>query len=227
MLDMVQVKQPPAEVARRAVNTLAYGRDSMALNAILAREKIAIRENPASVVFQNTGPSEIAKNANRRERRLSNSIRDGEYRFADPQPFSIYLEDSLQKMKILLSEFSRYLDNECRSSIIKQLNFLLAPDGWSEESELPSEESFRGLLALIFYTQPKFPPSIGLSDDGDFLLAWESNFSQISMKIRNENDIQWILQNKKRDEIYSGNSGSGNLLERFDDLDLRAFFTHG
>ena len=109
---------------------------------------------------------------NRAQRRGRPLEFEARVKFAEPRSTAAKLAGRLSGLQTQLAAVSMYIDNNWRSGLAKQINFLLRRDEWPVDTQLPSGESFSTLLRLVVFLRPLERPSLGVADDGNLTANW-------------------------------------------------------
>jgi hypothetical protein len=84
-----------------------------------------------------------------------------------PSPF-----DNATQLKVSFSQIAMHLTPEWRTAIFEQLDFLLKPEDWQEDSALIEVPTFLTFLRFLIFAAPNRLPSLGVSPNGNVLAAW-------------------------------------------------------
>jgi hypothetical protein len=114
-----------------------------------------------------------------------------------PVPQSATLEDrpyeNSKDVKIDFGQFVRHLSNDWRRVIFQDIDRLLSPADWDDESALINTNSFKTFLRFLTYTPPANKPVLGVNHDGSLLAAWIKDDRQISVSFLPNDQAKAIL----------------------------------
>lgn len=101
------------------------------------------------------------------------SLRASEAATLPPPPsLEVQLFDNSAQLKVSFSQIAMHLTTEWRTTIFEQLDFLLKPEDWQEDSALIEVATFLTFLRFLIFTAPNRVPSLGVSPNGNVLAAW-------------------------------------------------------
>jgi hypothetical protein len=92
------------------------------------------------------------------------------------------LFDNGAELKIALSQIVMHLDLEWRAIIFRQLDDLLNPNMWEEDSAFIQKSTFSTFLRFIIYAAPTRLPSLGVGPTGHILAAWSNGAQHIAVE---------------------------------------------
>ena len=84
--------------------------------------------------------------------------------------------------KVALSRIAMHLAPEWRTVIFSQLDTLLDPNSWQDDSAFIQESTFRTFLRFIIFAAPTRLPSLGVGSTGHILAAWNSGDQHIAVE---------------------------------------------
>jgi hypothetical protein len=90
----------------------------------------------------------------------------------DNEPIELKLFNNAADVKMQFGEVLRHLSIVWRPEVFSQIDQLLNPAEWNEESSLIERASFRTFLRFLDYGRPTRVPSLGVSHDGYLMAAW-------------------------------------------------------
>jgi hypothetical protein len=87
-------------------------------------------------------------------------------------PLELQLFNNAAEIKILYGDYLRHLSLSWRPLIFRQVDRLLDPIAWNQESSIIVAPSFRTFLRFVDHARPDRIPSLGVGPDGNLLSAW-------------------------------------------------------
>jgi hypothetical protein len=126
------------------------------------------------------------------------------------------IEDKLfnnsAEAKIDFSNYARHLSNAWRNAIFEDIDRLLSPEDWDEESAFIDKASFRTFLRFLTHTPPAAMPVLGLNHDGTVLGAWIKHNCKLTVSFLRKDQAKAILM-LPTDEILAW---QGNVASLYD-----------
>jgi hypothetical protein len=115
------------------------------------------------------------------------------------------LFDNAAALKIAFAEIAMYLSPEWRRVIFKQLDRLLDPASWEDESALIARAPFMTFLRFVIYAAPTRFPSLGVSQKGHILAAWLCPPQQIAVEFLADDKAAatFLIQTARSKEIIA------------------------
>jgi hypothetical protein len=111
------------------------------------------------------------------------SLRASEAATLPPLPsLEVQLFDNAAQLKVSFSQIAMHLTTEWRAAIFKQLDFLLKPEDWQEDSALIEVPTFMTFLRFLIFAAPNRLPSLGVSPNGNVLAAWLKGAERITVQ---------------------------------------------
>ena len=95
-------------------------------------------------------------------------------------PLEERLFDNAAELKKAYSEIVMHLAPRWREVIFRQLDAILAPESWEEDSAFIRRSSFWTFLRFLIYAGPTRLPSLGVGSTGHLLAAWINGNQRIS-----------------------------------------------
>lgn len=111
------------------------------------------------------------------------------------------LFDALVNLKVSVSQYAMHVSQEQRDKIIHQLNETINVDVWYEEDQLPQERSFRQLLKWAIHSKRYGWTSIGVADDGNILVAWNSPKTLLTANFSGDGLVRWTARVKTEEGV--------------------------
>jgi len=108
--------------------------------------------------------------------------------------FEERLFGSLASLKIAVSQYAMHLSSDERHRIFEQLDFLINVDDWHEEDNLPKPQSFMDFLKLMIYSKYFRWTSIGVSHEGNLLVAWKTDRVLLTANFADQDTVRWTAQ---------------------------------
>jgi hypothetical protein len=102
--------------------------------------------------------------------------------------------DSLVSLKVLVSQYAMHLDSSERHKIFYDLDDIINIDDWHEEDKFPDLRSFRAFLRWAVYASFREWTSLGVSDDGNILLAWQTKRGLLTANFGASGQIRWTAK---------------------------------
>lgn len=87
-------------------------------------------------------------------------------------PLELQLFNNAADVKIMFGDYLRHLSLDWRAMIFREIDRLLDPAAWNDESAMIRRASFRTFLRFIDHSRPERRPSLGVGQDGSVLAAW-------------------------------------------------------
>lgn len=110
-----------------------------------------------------------------------------------PTDLGTELFDTRATMKIAVSRVSMHLDHAWRKAIFSHLDRLLSVESWAKGDELPRRASMSTMLRAIIFERTLRPPSLGVSNAGNFLAAWIRDRDRLTVEFLLGDEIRWML----------------------------------
>ena len=89
-----------------------------------------------------------------------------------PPSLEVLLFDNGAQLKVSFSQIAMHFTTEWRTAIFEQLDFLLKPKDWQEDSAFIEVATFLTFLRFLVFAAPNRVPSLGVSPNGNVLAAW-------------------------------------------------------
>lgn len=99
--------------------------------------------------------------------------------------------DSLVSLKVAVSQYAMHLPPEERGRIFSRLDSVINVDDWHEEDQLPLLQSFQNFLKWIVFARRFDWSSIGVSNEGNILIAWSRPKLALTANFSTGNKITW------------------------------------
>jgi hypothetical protein len=94
----------------------------------------------------------------------------------------VQLFDNAAQLKIALSHIAMHLTPEWRLAIFRDLDELLDPDNWQDDSAMIDNRAFASFLRFIIFAAPSRIPSLGVGPTGHLLAAWTKGDKRIAVE---------------------------------------------
>jgi hypothetical protein len=101
------------------------------------------------------------------------------------------LFDRLVALKVAASQYAMHLVSQERHRIFARLDAVINIDDWHEEDALPELESFKNFLKWIIYSKSFDWSSIGVSNEGNILVAWSRQRLALTANFAVKNKVTW------------------------------------
>ena len=113
---------------------------------------------------------------------------------------------NLIHLKIAVSEYAMHLPLLDRGRLYCALDDLLDLDAWHEGDELPRIESFRNFLKWAIYAKDFAWTSLGLSEEGELLVAWRQPNFIATARFGTDTKVRWTtrLESENGTELAAG-----------------------
>jgi hypothetical protein len=145
------------------------------------------------------------------------SLRSSEAATLPPPPsLEVQLFDNGAELKVSFSQIAMHLTTEWRTAIFEQLDFLLKPEDWQEDSALIEVATFLTILRFLIFAAPNRVPSLGVSPNGNVLAAWLKGDERITVQFLPDDRAIATL-------IRRGTRGNETVAWRGHVVDLKLF----
>jgi hypothetical protein len=94
-------------------------------------------------------------------------------------------------LKVAIAEFATHLTREQRAHMFGQLDRLINADDWHEGDEFPRPQAFRDLLRWSIHSAFYNWSSLGVSDEGNILVAWANSRAQLTANFGGDGQVRW------------------------------------
>jgi hypothetical protein len=131
-----------------------------------------------------------------------------------PEEIGERLFDFSVSLKVLASQYAMHLDPERRRALFRTLDSLLSVEAWHEEDDFPSKSSFRDFLKWEIYSNDLPWTSLGLSDEGNLLLAWRTGAVFLTATFKGNGTVTWTAEVQSNSKT-SYAAGQGAPLQHF------------
>jgi hypothetical protein len=101
--------------------------------------------------------------------------------------------DSGVEMKVAVSQYAMHLSPETRQKLFRDLDDVVNIDDWYEEDTLPRYDSFRDFLKWTIYSKRFNWLSIGVSNEGNILVAWKSEQALLTANFSGNSRVLWTV----------------------------------
>jgi hypothetical protein len=102
--------------------------------------------------------------------------------------------DSGVEMKVAVSQYAMHLSPETRQKLFHDLDEVINVEDWYEEDTLPRYDSFRDFLKWTIYSKRFNWVSIGVSDEGNILVAWKSQHALLTANFDGRSRVLWTAK---------------------------------
>jgi hypothetical protein len=110
------------------------------------------------------------------------------------ESFEERLFDVLVLLKVSVSQYSMHLKRDERHRIFSGLDELLNIDDWHEGDKFPEVASLRAFLKWAIYASFREWASLGISDDGNVLVAWDSDRGRLTANFSASDEVRWTAK---------------------------------
>jgi hypothetical protein len=117
-------------------------------------------------------------------------------RIGTSQTIDEQIFDRLVALKVLASQFAMHLAKDQQSRLFDELDYLLAVDGWDAEDALLDIRSFRSFLRWIIYAKFFSWESLGISNKGTVLAAWQSERTLMTADFVEGERVIWTVKHR-------------------------------
>jgi hypothetical protein len=118
--------------------------------------------------------------------------------------------DSLVTLKVAVSRYAMHLPAEERARLFARLDQIINVEDWHEEDTPPLVSSFVNFLKWIIFSKNFGWSSIGVSDEGNILVAWTSQNLALTANFFSENKVTWTATVESENGV-AHSVGTGSL----------------
>jgi hypothetical protein len=108
--------------------------------------------------------------------------------------FGERLFDILVLLKVSVSQYSMHLKRDERHKIFLGLDEVLNIDDWHEGDRFPEVASLRAFLKWAIYASFREWTSLGVADDGNILVAWDSERGRLTANFSSSDEVRWTAR---------------------------------
>ena len=108
--------------------------------------------------------------------------------------------NSLVELKVGVAQYAMHLTSDVRAKLFTNLDEIINTEEWYEEDVLPQFSSFRDFLKWTIYSKRFNWTSIGISDEGNILVAWKSAKALLTARYDGEGRVWWTVAVNSDDE---------------------------
>ncbi len=112
-------------------------------------------------------------------------------RSAPSQNFAATIFNTLVELKVGVAQYAMHLSPDVRAKLFADLDEIINIEDWYEEDALPKYLSFRDFLKWTIYSKRFNWTSIGISDEGNILVAWKSAKALLTARYDGEGRVWW------------------------------------
>ena len=123
--------------------------------------------------------------------------------------------DRLVALKVMTSQYAMHLVREEQDRLFAELDYLLSMEGWSPEDELPSVESFRSFIRWAIYAKAFNWSSLGISNAGTILVAWESDKTLMTADFVGGDRVLWTASRQSDSDPQGEHAAGDSSLKAF------------
>ena len=98
------------------------------------------------------------------------------------------------EMKVAVSQYAMHLSPETRQKLFHDLDEVINVEDWYEEDILPRYDSFRDFLKWTIYSKRFNWVSIGVSNEGNILVAWKSKHALLTANFDGRSRVLWTAK---------------------------------
>jgi hypothetical protein len=102
--------------------------------------------------------------------------------------------DSLVSLKVAVSQYAMHLPKEERFRLFARLDELINVEDWHEDDTLPTSSSFVSFLKWIIFSENFSWSSIGVSNDGNLLVAWTTPNVTMTANFFPQDRVSWSAE---------------------------------
>ena len=95
------------------------------------------------------------------------------------------------EMKVAVSQYAMHFSPETRQKLFHDLDEVINVEDWYEEDTLPRYNSFRDFLKWTIYSKRFNWVSIGVSDEGNILVAWKNKHALLTANFDGRSRVLW------------------------------------
>lgn len=104
-------------------------------------------------------------------------------------------DDTLPKismaLKIVASKYGMYLDFADRDKLFGELDYLLDPEGWCDEDDVPRVAAFENFLKWSIAAKALNWVSLGFNHQGNLLAAYKNGDSIVTAAFSSDAVVNW------------------------------------
>jgi hypothetical protein len=104
--------------------------------------------------------------------------------------------NSLVSLKVAVSQYAMHLSSNERHRIFEQLDSMINVDDWHQGDDLPKSSSFQDFLKWMIYSKYFKWVSIGVSQDGNIMVAWRTSRVLLTANFAGSDSVRWTVQIK-------------------------------
>jgi hypothetical protein len=142
------------------------------------------------------------------------------HRAVTAKTFAEAIFNSLVELKVGVAQYAMHLSSNVRSKLFSDLDDVINVDDWYEGDTLPRAPSFRDFLKWTIYSKRFNWTSIGVSDEGDILVAWRSDNAMIAARYDGYGRVWWTATKEVAGEK---NHAAGDSSLEFFEEDARRY----
>jgi hypothetical protein len=101
------------------------------------------------------------------------------------------LFDCLVSLKVAASQYAMHLSPQELHRIFDRLDSVINVEDWHEDDKLPHLDSFRNFLKWMIYSKDFSWSSIGVSNEGNILVAWSRPNLVLTANFSTQNKLTW------------------------------------
>jgi hypothetical protein len=105
--------------------------------------------------------------------------------------FEETLFNNLVSLKVATSLYAMHLSAEERARLFARLDSVINTEDWHEDDSLPRSESFVNFLKWMVYSNDFSWSSIGVSNEGNVLVAWSRPDLVLTAQFFVQNKVTW------------------------------------
>ncbi|MFK0273624.1 hypothetical protein ACIQUG_08110 [Ensifer sp. NPDC090286] len=110
--------------------------------------------------------------------------------------------------KVATAQYAMYLSFEDRARLFAELDYLLNPEGWEEDDDLPRKASYVNFLKWLVEARHLDWSSLGFDADGNLLCAYVGDGGTVTAAFLPSPNVHWTSDFSSDDgnEIAAGQS---------------------
>jgi hypothetical protein len=109
------------------------------------------------------------------------------------------LGSRLIDLKAHTASVAMHLTPEWRAGLFRQLDSLMAEENWEPADSLPNPASYATAMRLLIFLKRVERPGLGLTHDGDVILAWTAGCDRLTIECGADDAVRWVLSHTLAD----------------------------
>jgi len=150
------------------------------------------------------------------EKNLDSSVSPASFPSSGGEQLEEILFDATSSVKIAMSQVAMHVDRKFRDKLFSQIDALHDLDEWNADDNPIDKYSFVSFIKGILQINPQRYPSLGLSNDGNLMVAWIQDKNRLIVEFLPNDRVEWVISRYVDEEIdrASGETSIPRLLDR-------------